>query len=148
MLDAKEFTESVRFRLECARPTEPIVCTACNSGLLDAEVVHASCCALGAATLGHNAVANLIHEAGKLCHLAAETEVLSQSPGTGLRPAGVVVTSAMGNCHTALDFSSCSPCALEGGLDCNQSKVEAELGCYGPHFPALPRHNIEYTLIM
>ena len=49
-LDADEYVDSVRFRLGCAGPAEPITCAACNSGVLDTGAAHASCCALGEAT--------------------------------------------------------------------------------------------------
>ena len=45
-LDADEYVNSVRFRLGCAGPAEPITCAACNSGILDTSAAHASCCAL------------------------------------------------------------------------------------------------------
>ena len=44
-LEADEYVDSVRFRLGCAGPAEPITCAACNSGILDTGAAHASCCA-------------------------------------------------------------------------------------------------------
>ena len=64
-LDADEYVDSVRFRLGCAGPAEPITCAACNSGILDTGAAHASCCALSEATRGHNAVSSLIHAAAQ-----------------------------------------------------------------------------------
>ena len=52
ILEADEYIDSVRFRLGCAGPVEPITCAACNSGILDTGAAHASCCALGEATRG------------------------------------------------------------------------------------------------
>ena len=63
ILEADEYIDSVRFRLGCAGPVEPITCAACNSGILDTGAAHASCCALGEATRGHNAVSSLLHAA-------------------------------------------------------------------------------------
>ena len=34
-LEADEYIDSVRFRLGCAGPVEPVTCAACNSGILD-----------------------------------------------------------------------------------------------------------------
>ena len=110
-LDPDEYIDSVRFRLGCAGPTEPVTCAACNSGVLDTGAAHASCCALGEATRGHNAVSSLIHAAAQQCDHTSEMEVPGLIPGTDLRPADVL-TSALGNAYTALDVSICSPHAL------------------------------------
>ena len=138
---------SVRFRLGCAGPAEPITCAACNSGLLDTGAAHASCCALGEATRGHNAVSSLIHAAAQQCDHTSEMEVPGLIPGTDLRPADVL-TSALGNAYTALDVSICSPHASEAGVDCTQFRVQAKLEHYGPHLAALLRQNISYTPIV
>ena len=119
----------------------------CNSGILDRGAAHTSCCALGEATRGHNAVSSLIHAAALQCDHTSEMEVPGLIPGTNLRPADVL-TSALGNAYTALDVSICSPHALEAGTDCTQSRVEAKLEHYGPHLAALLRQNISYTPIV
>ena len=108
-----------------------ITCAACNSGILDTGAAHASCCALGEATLGHNAVSSLIHAAAQQCDHTSEMEVPGLIPGTDLRPADVL-TLALGNAYTALDVSICSPHALEAGTDCTQSRVQAKLEYSGP----------------
>ena len=146
-LDADEYVDSVRFRLGCAGPAEPITCAACNSGILDTGAAHASCCALGEATRGHNAVSSLIHAAAQQCDHTSEMEVPGLIPGTDLRPADIL-TSALGIAYTALDVSICSPHASEAGTDCTQSRVEAKLEYYGPHLAALLRQNISYTPIV
>ena len=138
---------TVRFRLGCAGPAEPITCAACNSGILDTGAAHASCCALGEATRGHNAVSSLIHAAAQQCDHTSEMEVPGLIPGTDLRPADVL-TSALGNAYTALDVSICSPHASEAGVNCTQSRVQAKLEHYGPHLAALLRQNISYTPIV
>ena len=140
-LDADEYVDSVRFRLGCAGPAEPITCAACNSGILDAGAAHASCCALGEATRGHNAVSSLIHAAAQQCDHTSEMEVPGLIPGTDLRPADVL-TSALGNAYTALDVSICSPHALEAGTDCTQSRVEAKLEYYGTWLPFSARTSL------
>ena len=128
-LEADEYVDSVRFRLGCAGPAEPTTCAACSSGILDTGAAHASCCALGVATRGHNAVSSLIHAAAQQCDHTSEMEVPGLIPGTDLRPADVL-TSALGNAYTALD------------------RVEAKLDHYGPHLAALLRQNISYTPIV
>ena len=83
VLEAEEYVDSVRLRLGCTGPCELVPCAACQSGPLDAGAAHATCCALGEATRGHNAVTALVHVPGL-------------SPGTDLRRADVL-TSALGN---------------------------------------------------
>ena len=140
VLEADEYIDSVRFRLGCAGPVEPITCAACNSGILDTGAAHASCCALGEATLGHNAVSSLLHAAAQQCDHTAEMEVPGLIPGTDLRPADIL-TSALGNAYTALDVSICSPHASEAGADCTQSRVQAKLQHCGPHLDSSsPKH--------
>ena len=146
-LEADEYVDSVRFRLGCAGPVEPITCAACNSGILDTGAAHASCCALGEATRGHNAVSSLIHAAAQQCDHTSEMEVPGLIPSTDLRPADIL-TSALGNAYTALDVSICSPHASEAGVDCNQSRVQAKLEHYGPHLATLLRQNISYSPIV
>ena len=60
---------------------------------------HASCCALGEATHGHNAISSLIHAAAQQCDHTAEMEVPGLIPGTDSRPPDVL-TSALGNAYT------------------------------------------------
>ena len=96
-LEADEYVVSVRFRLGCAGPAEPITCAACNSGILDTGAAHASCYALGEATRGHNAVTSLLHAAAQQCDHTSEMEVPGLIPGTDLRPADVL---ALGNAYT------------------------------------------------
>ena len=76
--------------------------------------MHTSCRALGGATRGHNAVANLI-------------------PGTDLRPADVL-TSALGNVCTALDIAT----HLGGWLGLQPVHSGGQSHC-GPHLLALQR---------
>ena len=146
-LEADEYVDSVRFRLGCAGPVEPITCAACNSGILDTGAAHASCCALGEATRGHNAVSSLLHAAAQQCDHTSEMEVPGLIPGTDLRPADIL-TSALGNAYTALDVSICSPHASEAGVDCTQSRVQAKLQHYGPHLATLLRQNISFSPVV
>ena len=109
-------------------PADPITSAACNSGILDTGAAHASCCTLGEATRGHNAVSSLIHAAAQQCDHTSEMEVPGLIPGTDLRPADILTSAA--------------------GTDCTQSRVEAKLEYYGTHLAALLRQNISYTPIV
>ena len=88
-MEPEEYVDSVRLRLGCAGPCEPV---ACQNGSLHTHAAHATCCAVG------------------------EVEVPGLLPGTDLRPADVL-TSALGNSYTALDISICSPHAQQAGAD-------------------------------
>ena len=125
VLQADEFVDAV-----CAGPTK--VCVASNTRLLDTGATHASCCALGEATGGHNSLAN----AARSRDPTAEAEVPGLIQGTELRPADVQ-TSALGNALTALDVS-CSPHAQEAGLGCTQTKVDHKLAYRGSHLQHPP----------
>ena len=120
-----------------AGTSEPIPCTACQSGSLGSGAAHATCCALGEATRGHTALTALIHAAAQSCDHTAETEVPGLVPGTDLRPADVH-TSALCN----------SPQAQQPGPDCTRSRLVATHDYCGPHFPSLLGQNISYTLIV
>ena len=61
--EPEEFVDSVRLRLGCMGPIEPVACAACQSGLLDSGAAHAACCVLEEATRGHNAVTALVDAA-------------------------------------------------------------------------------------
>ena len=113
VMEPEEYGDSVRLRLGCAGPSEPVPCAACQNGSLDTGAAHATCCAVGDATRG------------------AEMEVPGLIPGTDLRPADVL-TSALGNSYTALDISICSPHAQQAGADCTQTRQEAKLAHNGP----------------
>ena len=71
------------------------------------------------------------------------------SSGTDPRPADVL-TSALGNAHTARDISTCSPqtFSANSGSACTQSRCAAKLAHYGPHIPTPARQNISYTPIV
>ena len=77
-LKPEEYADSVRLRLGCAGPSEPVACAACQAGPLDLGAVRAACCALGEATRGHNAVTTLTHAAAQSCD--AEMEVPGLTP--------------------------------------------------------------------
>ena len=145
-LEADEYVDSVRFRLGCAGPAEPTTCAACNSGILDTGAAHASCCALGEATRGHNAVSSRFMQLAQQCDSHAPS---SEVPG--LIPHGFKArTSSPSALGTPTLHRTCpsAPRTPEAGVDCTQSRVEAKLEHYGPHLPALLRQNISCTPIV
>ena len=116
--------------LGCAGVTEPTVCAACNTGLLDIG----SPCVLLSAQGGCVRV-----------RPSAETEVFGVVPGTELRSADVL-TSAIGNDLTVLDFLFVLPTQV-AGVDCDRTVADGKftpLGCS----LALFAPNIDYVLIV
>ena len=82
LLEPEENVDSVRLRLGCAGPTEPVACAACQCSLLDSGEAHATCCGLGEATRGHNADTTSIHAAAQSCdHAAAVASPLAPTSG-------------------------------------------------------------------
>ena len=71
LLEPEEYADSVRLRLGCAAPCEPVPCAACQPGSLDTGAAHATCCALGEATPDHNGVPALVHAAAQSCDSTA-----------------------------------------------------------------------------
>ena len=90
--------DSVRLRLGSAGPHYTCTLHCLPTGSLDSGAAHATWCALGDATRGHNAVTSLIHAAPQSCDHTAETEVPGLIPGTDPRPAGVLA-SALGDAN-------------------------------------------------
>ena len=90
VMEPEECVDSVRLRLGCAGPCEPVPCAACQNGSFDTGAAHATCCAVGEATRGHNAVTTLVHAAAQSCDCTAEMEVPGLTPGGDLRPADVL----------------------------------------------------------
>ena len=90
VMEPEECVDSVRLRLGCAGPCEPVPCAACQNGSLDTGAAHATCCAVGEATRGHNAVTTLVHAAAQSCDCTAEMEVPGLTPGSDLRLADVL----------------------------------------------------------
>ena len=135
VMEPKEYVDWVRLRLGCAGPGEPVPCAACQSGSLDTGAAHATYCALGEATRGHNAVTALVHAAAQSWDCTAETEAPGLIPGTDL-------TSALGNTNTALEISISSPHAQQAGflLHTDQGRGQTHpLRCAPPLSPP-PEH--------
>ena len=123
-LEPEGYVDSVRLWLGCAGPTEPVA--------FWTRALLATCCAVGDATRGHNAVTAPIHAAAQSCDHTFEMEVPGLIPGTDLRPADVL-TSAL-TPRLASQSAHRTPS--------KQAQVAPRPG--GPHLSLL-RHNISYT---
>ena len=90
VLSNEEFLETVRVRLGCAGPTEPVPCARCGECLFDSAGSHAACCAIAESTRGHYGVVKQLLSRVQQCDPSAETEVAGLIPGTNLRPADIL----------------------------------------------------------
>jgi len=147
-LQDDEFVEAVRIRLGSGGPIEPVPCRLCG-GVLDGAGSHASCCATGEATRGHNAVRKHVHHLARSADPTAEEEPLGLIPShPTLRPADVFTSAAHPGRLSALDVGVTSPEAIGAGSDCTESMRLRKLGDYGSHLAALERQNILYQPIV
>ena len=124
----EEYVDSVRLRLGCARPCEPVPCAACQNGSLHTGAAHVTCCAVGEAMRGYDAVTTLVHAAAQSCDCTAEMEVPGVILTCGLRMFSPLPWAA-------LYISICSPHAQQAGFDCTQTGHVAKRAYYGPHPP-------------
>ena len=96
--------------------------------------MHASCCATGEATRGHNAVREELHKSAKAADSSAVTEPLGLIPSAPtLRPADVFTSAAISGRLSALDVGICSPEAAAAGDDCTESMRQRKLNDYAAY---------------
>jgi hypothetical protein len=122
MLDDDEFVEAVRVRFGAGGPMEPVMCAACGKGMLDTTGAHASCCALGEATRGRNAVRDVIYEFSCAADTSTEREprgLVHSQPE--LRPADVLSPAAIPGRLAALYVGVTSPERADAGVDCTEA---------------------------
>ena len=143
VLSETEFVESLRLRLGCAGPLEPIACQLCGADAIGSNGAHALCCAKAESTIGHYKVTKQVLVGVQQIDPGAETQVAGLIPGTDLRPADIL-TVAIGGGAVALDIGICSPDAQNAGNDCVVKMGERKINYYAPHAAALDRQNISY----
>ena len=105
-----EFVEAVRVRLGDGGPPDVGLCGYCGKSQLDTSGAHASCCAIGEATVGHNAVRDVLFEFASTADPATEWEpedLISSRPRA--RPADVLTPAAIAGRVAALDVGITSP---------------------------------------
>ena len=137
------FLDAVRARMGVGGPREPAECALCGKLPSGCPTAHASCCAGGESTKGHNAMARKLGEEIGGADPALEIEALGLIPGTQLRPADLL-TSILGTGLTAVDIGIASPHADRAGADCVQTMVNDKLRKYDPYSDVLARQGITY----
>ena len=115
--DNEEYVEAVRVRLGCGGPAEGTLCSLCGDRVLDRSGAHASCCAVGESTRGHNAARDVVHKFALYGDPSAECEPQHLIPSRPRDRPADVLTSAAPGCVAALDVGVASPAALAAGDD-------------------------------
>ena len=110
--DEREFLEAVRVRLGAGGPSDIAMCGYCSKQQLDIPGSHASCCAVGEATKGHNAIRDTIFGYAVEADPSADWEPEGLVPSQPrARPADVLTTAAIPGRVAALDVGVTSPAA-------------------------------------
>ena len=146
--DDAEFIEAVRVRLGTGGPGDVAVCGLCGQAQLDTAGGHASCCSLGEATVGHDAIRDCVYRYGCEADHATEWEpqdLVSSQPRA--RPADVLTPAAFPGRVAALDVGVVSP-AAHPGVDAAEAMAVRKNGEREPIRGELERQNIVYKPIV
>ena len=81
-----DYSLCIRLRLGSQITDGPRICGSCGDAVLDGACVHATCCALGKSTSGHNAVRDAILDGVHLADPTAYAEVSSLIPSRPTLP--------------------------------------------------------------
>ena len=142
----EEFTVALKIRFGCDLFLEPRVCPLCAAQVLDRHGFHATCCAKGEATRGHNCVRdellNCIQEADPAAEL--ETSGLV-APRPNRRPADILTGCALPGTLASLDMCVASPHASGAGADCCAAAVSRKLAEYADDIPFLEQQGMTYA---
>ena len=146
--DDCEFIEAVRVRLGAGGPPDVAVCGLCGRAQLDTAGGHASCCSLGEATAGHNAIRDCLFRYASEADPATEWEpqdLVSSRPRA--RPADVLTPAAFPGRVAALDVGVVSP-AAHPGTDAADAMYSRKTEEREPIRCELERQNIVYKPIV
>ena len=119
--DRDEYVEAVRVRLGAGGPATCKVCSCCGVRTLDRAGAHASCCAPGESTRGHNATRDILYEFASHADPSAAKEPEFLIPSRPRDRPADVLTSAVPGCVAALDVGVASPAAAAAGDDAAQA---------------------------
>jgi len=142
--DRDEFVEAVRVRLGAGGPPVSTLCTSCGQRTLDRAGAHASCCAPGESTRGHNAVRDVLFEFALHADPSAEKEPEFLIPSRPRDRPADVLTSAVPGCVAALDVGVASPAAAAAGDDAAKSMRIRKIGEREPVQQELEQAGIVY----
>ncbi len=114
--DDQEFVEAVRVRLGAGGPPDGGLCGHCGRSQLDRPGGHASCCAIGEANKGHDAIRDVVFEFASVADPATEWEPEDLVPSRPrARPTDVLTPAAIPGRVAALDIGVTSPASAPGG---------------------------------
>ena len=142
--DRDEFVEAVRVRLGAGGLLASTLCSCCGHRALDRAGAHASCCAPGESTRGHNAVRDVLFEFAIHADPSTEKEPEFLIPSRPRDRPADVLTSAVPGCVAALDVGVASPAAAAAGDDAAQAMRIRKLGEREPVRGELEQAGIVY----
>ena len=138
------FVTAVRLRLGASHAAEPQLCQQCGA-VLAPTAYHASCCAPGASTEGHNDVRDALLDLAKVADATSEPEVLGLfASAPDLRPADVLTSALGGNLSHALDVGIAAPLAANAGPDYTESMRKRKVRRYARRQGELEEQRITY----
>ena len=147
-LEADVFVTAVRLRLGANHSQEPQFCQQC-SGVLDPMAHHASCCAPGPSTEGHDDVRDALLDLAKIADATSEPEVLGLfASAPDLRPADILTSALSGNLSHALDVGVAAPLAQNAGPDCTEAMRKRKVRRYARFVPELEAQHIQYRPVI
>ena len=143
-----EYIEAIRVRLGAGGPSDVAVRGLCGRAQLDTAGGHATCCALGESTAGHNAVRDCIFRFAADADPATELEPQDLVPSQPrARPADVLTPAAFPGCVAALDVGVVAP-AAHPGVDAAEQMYGRKREEREPIRAELEQQNIWYQPIV
>ena len=110
---------------------------------------HASCCAPGESTRGHNDVRDNLHDLALLADATAEKEtlgLLETAPGD--RPADILTSAVSPGWVSCLDVGVASPDSRRAGRDCTEAMRLRKRDRYAVHLAAMAEERLEYKPVV
>ena len=142
------FVTAVRLCLGACHAAEPQFCQQC-SGILNPQANHASCCAPGPSTEGHDDVRDAVLDLAKVADATSEPEVLGLfASAPDLRPADILTSALAGNLSHALDVGIAAPLAQNAGPDCTEAMRKRKVRRYARFVPELEAQHIQYRPVI
>ena len=143
-VESDAYVAAVRLRLGATFASKPLRCNICNA-TLDVHGVHATCCAPGESTRGHNGVRDAVFDLARLADPTAEKETLGLlDSAPGLRPADILTSAVSPGYVSSLDIGVAAVEARHAGNDCTEAMRLRKRAVYRPHLPALESEGIAY----
>ena len=143
-VESDAYVAAVRLRLGASFASKPLQCRVC-AGTLDVHGVHATCCAPGESTRGHNGVRDAVFHLVRIADHTAEKETLGLlDTAPGLRPADILSSARSPGYVSALDIGVAAVEARHAGSDCTEAMRLRKRAVYARHLPSLEAEGIEY----